>query len=138
VSNLVHHPCELVTEHELDDIAGVSYAPGSPVASAKNDYSYCDYAPLNPERQTGVNLIVSTGSVASALPPKSFGNTYYSVGSVGHDATYVVEKGAAKGYGELFFELGTIGSTTINVQIQMFHGSLSEGAEIAKQCLANL
>ena len=70
----------------------------------------------------------SCGTVAQDLPPK-FANTFVPEPSLGSGVVWVVEKGSAKGSGELWFPLGQVGSESYSVQVSLARGGLARSLD---------
>jgi hypothetical protein len=132
VETIVKHPCTLLTEAQADAAAGTHFATQFDLAAT----GLCEYV-ANPPGNSTINVYVQRGSVAQDLPPK-FANTFVPEPTLGGAVVWVVEKGGAKGSGELWFPLGQLGSESYSVQISVAQGGLPEAATIARDCFSHM
>jgi hypothetical protein len=132
VETIVKHPCTLLTEAEADAAAGTHFATQFDLAATGR----CEYVAKSPGNST-INVYVQIGSVASDLPPK-FANAFFPEPPLGSGVVWVVEKGSAKGSGELWFPLGHFGSDSYSVQVSLARGGLSEASTIARDCFSHM
>ena len=79
----------------------------------------------------------SCGTVGQDLPPK-FANTFIPEPALGRGVVWVVEKGSAKGSGELWFPLGQVGSESYSVQVSVARAGFPEASTIARDCFSHM
>jgi hypothetical protein len=132
VEAIVKNPCTLLTKSEADAAAGTRFAVRSDLASS----GLCEYT-ANPANSSTINVYVELGTVAEDLPPK-FANTFVPEPSLGTGVVWVIEKGGPKGFGELWFPLGRVGSETYSVQVEIARGGLTEASTIARDCFSHI
>ena len=132
VEAIVKHPCTLLTKAEADAAAGTHFATQFDLAAT----GLCEYV-ANPPSSSTINVYVQLGTVDQDLPPK-FANTFVPEPSLGSGVVWVVEKGSAKGSGELWFRLGQVGSESYSVQVSVARGGLPEASTIARDCFSHM
>ena len=132
VETIVKHPCTLLTKAEADAAAGTHFATQFDLAAS----GLCEYV-ADPPGNSTINVYVQLGTVAQDLPPK-FANTFVAEPSLGSGVVWVIEKGGAKGSGELWFPLGQIGSDSYSVQVSVAEGGLPEASTIARDCFSHM
>ena len=132
IKAVLRHPCTLLSESQADAAAHVRFAQEFDDAKT----GLCEYV-ANPSGNSTINIYIETGPVTAELPP-SFANSFYPEASLGRGVVWVVEKGGARGSGELWFPLGKVGSASYSVQIQLSQGGLGEAAAIARDCFSHL
>jgi hypothetical protein len=132
VETIIKHPCTLLTEAEADAAAGTHFATKFDLAAT----GLCEYV-ANPASNSTINVYVQRGTVAQDLPPK-FANTFVPEPTLGTGVVWVVEKGSAKGSGELWFPLGQVGSGSYSVQVSLARGGLPEAVTIARDCFSHM
>ena len=130
----VTHPCALLTLGQADAAARVKFGPAQ-----QDPKVLCEYRSNSPSAENAtINVYIEMGTVKINLPPKDLGNTYVPEPSVRPGAIWVIEKGAPKGSGELFFWLGFDGKTAYSIQVELAEGGLSEAVKVAKDCVGHL
>ena len=132
VEAVVKHPCTLLTKAEAEAAAGTHFATEFDLTAT----GLCEYV-ANPPGTSTINVYVQLGTVAADLPPK-FANTFVPEPALGSGVVWVVEKGAAKGTGELWFPLGKVGSDSYSVQVSVARGGLPEASAIARDCFLHM
>jgi hypothetical protein len=132
VEAIVKHPCTLLTERQADAAARVRFTQEFDLTAS----GLCEYVDGSSSNAT-LNVYVELGTVAQELPPKSF-NIFTPEPSLGRGVVWVLEKGGAKGSGELWFPLGKAGGKTYSVQIELAEGGLSEAAAVARDCFSHM
>ena len=132
VETIVKRPCTLLTEAEADAAAGTHFATQFDLAAT----GLCEYT-ANPPGNSTINVYVQRGTVGEDLPPK-FANTFVPEPALGRGVIWVVEKGGAKGSGELWFPLGQLGSDSYSVQVSVAQGGLPEASTIARDCFSHM
>ncbi len=132
VETIVKRPCTLLTEGEADAAAGAHFATQFDLAAT----GLCEYT-ANPPGNSTINVYVQRGTVGEDLPPK-FANTFIPEPALGRGVIWVVEKGGAKGSGELWFPLGQVGSDSYSVQVSVAQGGLPEASTIARDCFSHM
>jgi hypothetical protein len=134
VAYAIDNPCALLTVKQADSAAGVKFGPGQQIPKV-----LCEYSSNAPSAENAtINLTIGLGTVKGSLPPADLGNRYEPVPALGHDAIWVIEKGAPKGTGELYFSLGFVGKTAYTVQVELAQGGLPEATKIASDCLGHV
>jgi hypothetical protein len=132
VEAIVKHPCTLLTEPEADAAAHTRFATEFDLPAT----GLCEYTAKQANSST-INVYVELGTVAQDLPPK-FANNFLPEPSLGKGVVWVVEKGGAKGSGELWFSLGKAGSQSYSVQVELAQGGIAEASSIAKDCFSHM
>ena len=132
VEAVVKHPCTLLTKAEAEAAAGTHFATEFDLAAT----GLCEYV-ANPPGTSTINVYVQLRDRRGGPPPK-FANTFSPRAGTRHGVVWVVEKGAAKGSGELWFPLGKVGSDSYSVQVSVARGGLPEASAIARDCFLHM